>query len=78
MLKVKLLLAEYMANTGNAAAEGRQKAVNSIKDLLSQIDLKAAVISEDNPEKFTRLLTSLKGEPLNEAEADLVEEIVNY
>ena len=78
MIKINLLLAEYMAKDTGAAGENRLRVIYSIKELLSQIDHKAEVVPEDNAPKYKRLLTSLKGEPLNKEEADLVEEIVNY
>ena len=78
MIKVKLLLADYMTSNRDTVDLGRQKAVKSIKALLSQIDFKAEAIPENNLDMLTRLLSSLKGEQLNKHECDLVEEMVNY
>ena len=78
MIRINLLLVEYMYGKGNRANEGKLKAIHSIKELLSQIDFNAEVIPEDNIERFTCLLTSLKGQPLNNDETELAEEIVNY
>jgi len=78
MIKVNLLLTEYMIREGNVPDKGKLKAIRSIKELLSQIDHKAEVVPENNRERFIRLLISLKGGPLNKDESVLVEEIVNY
>ena len=78
MIKVNLLLTEYMIREGNVPDKGKLKAIHSINELLSQIDHKAEVVPENNKERFSRLLTSLKGEPLNKDEAALVDEIINY
>jgi hypothetical protein len=77
MLKVNLLLTNYLTGKKNSTEE-KLKAANTIKELLEQIDFKAEVVPENNPEMFVRLLTSLKGVPLNEYENELVDEIVNY
>jgi hypothetical protein len=77
MLKVNLLLTDYLTGKKNSTEE-KLKAANSIKELLEQIDFKAEIVPENNPEMFARLLTSLKGVPLNENENELVDEIVNY
>ena len=78
MIKINLLLAEYMAKDTSAAGESRLRTIYSIKELLSQIDHRVEVVPEDNAQRYTRLLTSLKGEPLNKEETELVEEIVGY
>jgi hypothetical protein len=77
MLKVNLLLTNYLTGKKNSTEE-KLKAANTIKELLEQIDFKAEVVPENNPEMFVRLLTSLKGVPLNEYENELVDEILNY
>ena len=78
MIKVNLLLTEYMIENDSVAGEGKLKAIHFIKELLSQIDHKAEVVPENNKEMFTRLLISLKGGPLNKDEAGLVDEIINH
>ncbi len=78
MIKVKLLLADYLANSGDTIDQGRQSAIKTIKGLLTQIDFKAEKIPDNNKEMFIRLLTSLKGEELDKNEKSLVEEIVEY
>ena len=78
MIKVNLLLAEYMMRNDKESEKGKLKAIRSIIELLSQIDYKAEVVPENSKERFTRLLISLKGNPLNKDESDLVDEIINY
>ena len=78
MIKVKLLLADYMISSGDAVDLGRQRAINSITALLSQIDFKAEAIPENNQDMLTRLLRTLKGGQLDKEESKLIEEIVNY
>ena len=78
MIKVNLLLTEYMMKKDSASEKGRLKAIHSIKRLLSQIDHKVEVVPENNKERLTRLLISLKGESLNQDEAGLIDEIINY
>ena len=78
MIKINLFLADYLANNNHIPDKERQKAIKSIKGLLSQIDFKAEQIPDNNKEMFMRLLTSLKGEALNKYENELVEEIGNY
>jgi hypothetical protein len=77
MLKVNLLLTDYLTGK-KSSTEEELNAANSIKELLCQIDFKAEVVPENNLEMFTSLLTSLKGQPLNNGEKELVGEIVNY
>lgn len=78
MFRLNLLLAEYIHTNGNAKESGKLKAIATVKDLLSQVDHDAEIIPHNNVEKLSRLLTSLKGEPLNKEERLLVEEIVKY
>ncbi len=78
MIKVNLLLADYMEDNSHISDKGRQNAIKSIKGLLSQIDFKAEAIPENNLDMLTRLLGSLKGEPLDKDESKLIEELVNY
>ena len=77
MVKVNLLLTDYLTGK-KSSTEEKLNAANSIKELLNQIDFKAEVVPENNLEMFTNLLTSLKGEPLNKEEKELVGEIVNF
>jgi hypothetical protein len=78
MIKVNLVLAEYMAKGVENVNPEKLEAARFIKELLSQIDFAAEVVPENNAERFGRLLTSLKGGPLNKYESALVEEIANY
>ena len=52
------------------------RTIDSLLGLLDQIDHTAEVVPFDNLDRFSRLLASLKGEPLTEEEAMLVEELV--
>lgn len=54
------------------------EAIDNLLELLSQIDYKLETVPFDNLERFTRLLISLKGEPLNEIESELIKEFTNY
>ena len=78
MIKANLLLSDYISGKCVAVNYDKQEAAISIKELLSQIDFSTEVIPENNAERFTRLLTSLKGKPLSKAETELLFEIVNY
>ncbi len=74
---MNLILTDYLTGKKNGTKE-KLKAAVKIKKLLEQIDFRAEVVPENNPEMFVRLLTSLKGVPLNEYENELVDEILNY
>jgi hypothetical protein len=76
MLKVNLILTEYLTGIKGSVDSEKLKAAKSIKDLLTQIDFSAESVPENNPDMFVRLLVSLKGKPLNEAENELVMEIM--
>ena len=78
MIKVNLVLTRYMAAGVENVNPEKLKAAYFIKELLSQIDFTAEVIPENNTERFSRLLISLKGGPLNKYETALAEEITNY
>jgi hypothetical protein len=78
MVKVNLILTDYLTGKKTNCNDEKLKAANTIKELLGQIDFKAEMVPENNQEMFVRLLTSLKGEPLNVYENEVVDEIVNY
>ncbi len=78
MIKTNFIRANYLAKESSPDREQKMKTVDSFIELLSKIDHKAEMVPEDNAEKFSRLLTSLKGEPLDNAEIELVEEIVSF
>ena len=78
MIKTNSLRADYLAKESNLNREQKLKTVDTIIKLLSEIDHNAEVVPEDNAEMFARLLTSLKGKPLNNDETKLVEEIASY
>ena len=77
MLKVNLILTDYLTGKKGGVDSEKLKAANSIRDLLTQIDFTAETIPENNMDMFVRLLTSLKGKPLNKSENELVIEIMN-
>jgi hypothetical protein len=52
------------------------KAVQTVKELLDQIDFTVEVVPLEDIEKLSRLLVTLKGKPLNEEENRLIEKIV--
>ena len=78
MIRTNSLRADYLAKESNLNREQKLKTVDTILELLSQIDHNAEVVPEDNAKMFIRLLTSLKGKPLNNDETELVEEIASY
>ena len=78
MVKVNLVLTNYLAGNGKNIDAGKVKAASLIRELLSQIDFKSEIVPEDNLEMFIRLLSSLKGEPLNKEEREIAEEMVHY
>jgi len=76
MTKVNLVLTNYL--TGITADKKKLEAANAIKKLLEKIDYKSEMVPENNLEMFTKLIVSLKGEPINTDEAELLKEIVMY
>jgi len=77
MLKVNLILTDYLTGKKNGTDE-KLKAAVAIKELLEQIDFRAEVVPENNMEMFLRLLTSLKGEQLDKDEKERVDKSVNF
>ena len=55
----------------------RLNAIKSISEMLSEIDFNAEVVPEEDEDRLSRLLVSLKGKPLAQNEIDLISEIVN-
>jgi len=78
MINTKLHLLEYAAQKSNGQCETKLEAINSIRNIASQIDFTAEIVPIDDPEKLIKLLVSLKGERLNGHEMDVVYEISNY
>ena len=72
-----LLSGKFQAVKNNSTQAGKIKAIDTLLILLSQIDYKSEVVPFNNLERFSRLLTSLKGKPLNKVETELVAELVN-
>lgn len=76
MILEKLLLAEFRELQNTKPRQSRLEAVWTIRHLLKRIDFNSEVVVDDDEAKLTRLLTSLKGAPLDEAENDLLLEFV--
>lgn len=73
-MKIYRVLEKYLGE--ELPVNGRKKmAAAKIKALLTAIDLEAEIIPESNTEMLTRLITSLKGEALTEAEKEIITEI---
>lgn len=77
MVKVNKVINGYLYLSGNARDQEKIKAAASIKALLSNIDLSAEVVPENNLGMLTRLLSSLKGASLNKNEVTIINEIIN-
>ena len=78
MTKTNIVLNKYLKQNGHAENEMEIEAATNIKVLLNKIDLTAEVVPESSLDMMSRLLTSLKGEPLNSDEIKIVGEIINY
>ena len=76
MVMLNLLLKERALVNDIESQKERLKVLRSVKALLSQIDHTHEEIPAVH-EHLLRLLTSLKGEPLEEEEQKLVYEITN-
>lgn len=74
---MNLILTDYLTGKKSCTDE-KLKAAQTFKTLLEQIDFKTEVVPENNHEMFRRLLVSLKGNPLNNEENELLKEIVNF
>jgi len=76
MIMIHLLLKEQELINSDEPQKGRLKAVQSLRALLAQVDHTSEEIPSA-PGRLLRLLTSLKGEPLDEEEEKLVYEMTN-
>ncbi|MCF6308368.1 MAG: hypothetical protein L3J09_10470 [Flavobacteriaceae bacterium] len=76
MIQTKLLLLEYATVNDTAQNHWKLAAIRSIKNLLLHLDLNAEVVPVNNASRLQNLLSSLKGEDLNDEENKLVEELV--
>lgn len=74
MWKVNRVLGKYLGDGHSEGGDIKIAAAN-IHSLLSAIDPEAEVIPENNEDMLSRLITSLKGEELNEAERMIIREI---
>lgn len=73
MRKVNRVLKNYLDNIDSP----KHKAATNIKNLLCMLDLNVEVVPENNLSMLTRLITSLKGQPLTAEEKELLIEITN-
>lgn len=69
------MLAEYVTPGEGEISKARLEAIQSIKELLSQIDHMIEKLPFEDSERIIGLLTSLKGAPLNIEEKKIVLEI---
>ena len=76
MIMIHLLLKEQELINSDEPQKGRLKAVRSLRALLAQVD-HASEEMPSAPDRLLRLLTSLKGKPLDEEEEKLVYEMTN-
>jgi len=76
MIQTKLLLLEYATINDAAQDHWKLAAIRSIRNLLLHLDLNAEVVPVKNVRSLQNLLSSLKGEDLNDDERKLVEELV--
>ena len=75
MRKVNIVLDKYLQQNYQDN-NTNYRAARNIKELLTQIDLDAEVVPENNREMLSRLIGSLKNEELTIAEKIIIEEIV--
>lgn len=76
MILDKLLVLELEAKSNIYKEQNRMICIKGFQQLLSQIDFDSEVVQMENSEKLTNLLISLKGEPLNEEEIELLDKII--
>ncbi len=77
MRKANIVLNYYLKQNNGKKDYSMFNAASNIKKLLSELDLNAETIPENNLNMLTRLLTSLKGSQLENEEEKIVKEIVN-
>ena len=78
MRKVNSVLNYYLKQNNGQKDYAMSNAASNIKKLLSELDLNSELIPENNLNMLNRLLTSLKGSPLEKEEKKIVQEIINY
>ena len=71
------ILTRSKAGLDNSREVKKLRMIESLLELLDKIDYTAEVVPFDDPDRFSRLLASLKGEPLSVEERELVKEIMN-
>lgn len=75
MIRVNLLIEEYLSPEQGEKNTKKLEAIESIKGLLSQIDHRVEKLPLEDSGRFLALLTSLKGAPLTHEERQLSMEI---
>jgi hypothetical protein len=76
MIRGKIKQIELEIKYNIFTEQKKLKAVQTVKELLDQIDFTVEVVPLEDIEKLSRLLVTLKGKPLNEEENRLIEKIV--
>lgn len=71
----KLFIIELDARFRMEKVSQRLLAIQKLQKLLKQLDFLVEEVPLEDPNRLTRLLVSLKGEPLTEDEKRLVEEL---
>ena len=77
MLYERLKQVEISTKDRIREEQNKLKVVQTILELLEEIDFSAEMIPEGDIERIVRLLVFLKGEELTELESRIVSEIVN-
>lgn len=78
MIQFKILLIEQEIINNTTDNLGLLEAVNSIKNLLKQIDFKAEVVPLENLKRVCNLFESLKNQPLTNSEKILIKRLVKF
>ncbi len=77
MILDKLTMAEQTAKENIKISIRRISAAKSIKKLLEQIDFSSEVVPLEDEERLSQLMTTLKGKSLDDAEKELIKELIN-
>lgn len=77
MILERLMLAEQTAIENIKINIRRISAAKSIRKLLEQIDFSSEVVPLEDEERLSNLLVTLKGKSLDDAEKELINELIN-
>lgn len=77
MILERLMLAEQTAIENIKINIRRISAAKSIRKLLEQIDFSSEVVPHEDEERLSNLLVTLKGKSLDDAEKELINELIN-